>query len=186
MKLRGTFHLAESTLSSFFDFGYQKTNDFEGYISIGTAKFGPVRTEVLSYTVSDNGTQSPVQLPQGIYLSARVRVTQVGDAYALQDASGANYWSIASTGEWTALSAAQWHQLSPGDTPTRVSSYITNRRLVVFNNPGVTAAETEFDVEVTWLPLVTRPVGTRMTGFVGKSSNAVLKHGGVPLLLKKV
>ena len=144
----GNLGFPGSSLTAWLDFGYQKFPTLNGTVTIDRIVYGPGITLTTNVTLLHGAGSRTFTPCEGIYTTARFRITTLGSLRSVTDSFGNSYWTIAQTGAWVPLASNNWQNIGPGITA--LSNYLGKDVRFWFNSPSVADAVAEF--EFTYLP----------------------------------
>jgi hypothetical protein len=144
----GLLSFPGSSLTTWFDFGYQKFPVLAGTVQLGGVVYGPSVALATNVTLLHGEGSRLFTPPEGIYTTGRLRLTTLGSVRDVSDSQGGSYWPAISTGAWVAVLPERWHQIGAGDA--NLAGYMSKGIRFWFNSPSTADAVLEF--EGTLLP----------------------------------
>ncbi len=136
-----------TSLTSWFDCGYQKFPTLNGTVTMGGITYGPPVALSTNVTLLHGAGFRDLTPPEGIYPAGRFRVTTLGSVRAVTDNQGGNYdWTAVTNGQWSAVLPNRWQSIAPGDAA--LAAYMAKGIRFWFNSPSVADAVVEFEATV--------------------------------------
>lgn len=147
----GYLRFPGASLTTSFDWGYQRSITLNGTVGIGGIEYGPKISVTNQITVVHGQPVQTLTVPEGVYTAARIKVVTPGDMRSIQDSYGNTYWATGGTSGWVELQKNNWHTISAG--APALAAYMTKQLKFWMNNAGSLADGTVI-FEYTYLPRI--------------------------------
>ena len=145
----GSLTFPGSSLTAFFDWGYQRHADLNGTVSLNGITYGPKASVAATITLLHGAGSRTYTPPEGVYASGKFRVTTLGSLRGVTDTQGGTYdWNAVSTGQWVTFLSNRWFSIGPGDS--NLAMYLSKGIQFWFTSPWPNDSVLEF--EFTYLP----------------------------------